>query len=275
VIFSHLPQHFPELSAAGTLVLVHRDILVQQAAGAFAVANPLLRIGIEQAEQSAEPEDVDVVIASVQTLSRQQRLNKYKGFGGIIIVDEAHHMKVDNTYDTVLSFFGVGSDPSQLAPVSGGSGGSGGSAQSKTHNRRLLAGFTATPFRTDGAPLMGTFFEKCVSPLDLGWGVSNGYLVDIEVFRVLTAVAVDLKEEEGGGEGTALEGGGEGTALEAASSVAAATALSSSAASAAAAAERSEEDGEESGGLSADEEWGASDRVSTFKRSRKRFGTTA
>jgi ATP-dependent helicase IRC3 len=253
VIFSQLPQQFPELSASGTLVLVHRDILVQQAAAAFATANPLLRIGVEQAEKSVEPKDADIVIASVQTLSRRERLLKYEGFGGIIIVDEAHHAKAGNTYDTVLSFFGLGSDPSLS-----------GNAQS---DRRLLAGFTATPFRTDGAALMGSFFEKCVSPLDLGWGVCNGYLVDIEVIRVLTAVTVDLEKEER----HEIELAAASVPAAAASVPAAAAAAPPSpplpppgTGTAAAAAEHGAEA----------EEWSTSERVATFKRAKRTFGTS-
>jgi superfamily II DNA or RNA helicase len=59
---------------------------------------------------------VDVVIASVQTLGRDQasstaRLARYKGWAGIVIVDEAHHLKVDGTYDTILKSLGVGGRP--------------------------------------------------------------------------------------------------------------------------------------------------------------------
>jgi superfamily II DNA or RNA helicase len=59
---------------------------------------------------------VDVVIASNQTLGRDEasstaRLARYKGWPGIVIVDEAHHMKVPSTYDTILKSLGVGGRP--------------------------------------------------------------------------------------------------------------------------------------------------------------------
>ena len=107
VLFSHLPQRFPELASAGTLVLVHRDVLVRQTVAAFEATDSNLRIGVEQGEHTADPhrECLDVVIASVQTLSRQSRLQKFQDWGGIIVVDEAHHMRAGNSYDEVMSFF--------------------------------------------------------------------------------------------------------------------------------------------------------------------------
>jgi hypothetical protein len=49
---------------------------------------------------------MDVVIASVHTLvnyEKSPRLQQYEGWAGIVIVDEADHMRVGGIYDRVLT----------------------------------------------------------------------------------------------------------------------------------------------------------------------------
>eukprot|EP00752_Nemacystus_decipiens_P011421 g10142.t1 len=175
VVFTHLPQAFPELCRRGTLVLVHRDELVQQAVASFGKFLPHLSVGVERGPETAHA-GLDVVVASVQTLGRRgsgaARLRQYADYGGVIVVDEAHHVKAGGMYDDVLNGLGVGS-----------------SCRGNTRNGRLLAGFTATPRRADGLSLR-PFFDHSIGGLDLQWGIANGYLVDIHAYAVRTATDI-------------------------------------------------------------------------------------
>lgn len=165
---------------------------------------------------------VDVVVASVQTLGRggphtRARRLRYKAWGGIVVVDEAHHLRVDSTYDTVLKTFGLGGrrpehqlPPSRTSrvrklqlrarawgseelsdPVQPADG------DSPAPLRRLLLGFTATPFRMDRACL-GDFLDVALQERNLVWGIQHGWLVDIVVYRVRSEVNLDsVSKQEG------------------------------------------------------------------------------
>ncbi|CAM9662872.1 unnamed protein product [Chrysoparadoxa australica] len=169
-VFTHLPQFFPDLGKQGTVILVHREELVRQTVQALKTWHPDLRVGVEKGQQKTRPDQIDVLVASFQTLGRKQsgekRLEKFKGFGGIVIVDEAHHLKRYGMYDRVLDGFGVGSK-----------------CRGATEGGALLAGFTATPNRNDGASL-GHFFDHFVSEHDLAFGIQEGYLVDIMAYII-------------------------------------------------------------------------------------------
>ncbi|CBN79982.1 conserved unknown protein [Ectocarpus siliculosus] len=114
VVFTHLPQiktrdeyangegrgrfrclrqqAFPELCRRGTLVLVHRDELVQQAVASFGKFLPHLSVGVEKGPETAHA-GLDVVVASVQTLGRRgsgaARLQNFADYAGVVVVDES------------------------------------------------------------------------------------------------------------------------------------------------------------------------------------------
>ena len=85
VIFSELMRRMP----GRRLCLVHRDELVRQTVRKLADAG--LKAGVIKANE----DDVthDVVVASIQTLSRERRLAAYvrHGKASLVVVDEAHH----------------------------------------------------------------------------------------------------------------------------------------------------------------------------------------
>ena len=249
VIFAHLPTVLPELLAKrGILVLVHRDELVLQAETAFVrVSDELglgLSVGVEQGARSAcgqlldgEALHFDVLIASVQTLGRRplamgldsdqracgedaapewasQRLLAVRRalgrtWGGVVVVDEAHHLKAANSYDRVLSLFGVGSGAFLPPPAC---------AMAELAPPTLLCGFTATPMRGDGAPLMlppqrdtatpqepgqvlksAQGFFDCVVGAEYGlqWGVRHGFLVDIVALCVHAQIRAGKVQPQG------------------------------------------------------------------------------
>ena len=73
------------------LILAHREELLQQASDKLKMVTGL-ETALEKAQSSALDSDKMVVVASVQTLSKQNRLMKYpRDYFGTIIIDEAHH----------------------------------------------------------------------------------------------------------------------------------------------------------------------------------------
>lgn len=197
VIFSHALKERREKGRG--LVLVHREELAEQTRDKLAMVAPELSTGIVKAERNEL--NADIVVASVQTASRDRRLEELIESGrrspfGTVIVDEAHHAPAP-TWTKVLR--GMGSW-SQFGP--------------------LTIGFTATPERDNGKTL--GVWEKVVSYMsireaiygDRKKGEEGGYLVPI-----LPAVVVETKMDMGkvrktGGDysdgdlGTALEDAG-------------------------------------------------------------------
>jgi hypothetical protein len=66
------------------------------------------------------------------------------------VVDEAHHVAPDSTYDAVLAQFGLGSQAAPGLKAAKGTGGRGEGLREGGGGggpRAFLVGFTATPFR--------------------------------------------------------------------------------------------------------------------------------
>lgn len=130
------------------LILSHRDELVRQPVRYYHCP-----VGIEKAQETSHGEEV--VSASVQTLARPGRLERFEpGSFDAVITDEAHHA-LASSYRKIVD---------HLQP-------------------RLHLGFTATPRRGDDRGL-SSVFEDIVFSRDLLWGIEHGYLVDIDCHRV-------------------------------------------------------------------------------------------
>ena len=169
VTFSHLAQRRAVLGR--TLALVHRDELAQQTRAKLAMIAPELRTGIVKAELNEV--DADVVIASVQTLHRDARLDSLLSGGPIetVIVDEAHHAPAP-TWTKILTRLGAFS---ALGP--------------------LTVGFTATPER-DGRTL--GVWERVVSYMSIREAIHGGFLVPIEGQTVRTSMDLGNVRKTGG-----------------------------------------------------------------------------
>lgn len=175
-----------------TLILAHRDELVNQAAAKIREVWPDVAVGIVKAERNDV--DAQVVVASVQTLSRGSRLDQLTGAGGVfpveafglVVVDEAHHAAA-KTYRAILDGLDAG-----------------------TPGGPLLLGVTATPDRGDGKGL-DDLFDEIVFSYDILWGIRAGYLSDIRGLRVqidaldLSAVKVSRGDYQAGDVGRALD----------------------------------------------------------------------
>lgn len=190
-----------ERLAVRTLILAHRDELIEQAAAKVREVWPTADVGIVKADRNEVRSQV--VVASVQTLARSKRLaelvapfslegltllGRAEPFG-LVVVDEAHHAAADS-YRRILDVLGAGADDGPL-----------------------LLGVTATPDRGDGKGLDDLFAEVTFA-YDLLWGIRSGYLCDLRGIRVrldrldMSSVKVTGGDYAAGSAGRALEDAG-------------------------------------------------------------------
>lgn len=162
VVFANLiSEMLDQLGGRRALVIAHREELIKQAADKIRAVRPDLRIGVVKAERD-DHQDVDVIVASIQTLAVERRRNAI-GDIGMVIVDECHHAAA-RTYMEVLRHFGAWDG----VPV---------------------AGFTATMTRTDGG--LAEVWQEVVFTLDILEMIEDGYLCDVRGKRI-TVPGLDL-----------------------------------------------------------------------------------
>jgi superfamily II DNA or RNA helicase len=118
-----------------------------------------LDIGVIKAERDEHAGDV--VVASVQTLQRETRLQRLAQTFGLVVVDECHHALPANSYGRILAHIGADQDDGPLT-----------------------VGYTATPFRPNNAPIITTpgkpaCFDEVVYTLPLMGLIAQGYLSPI------------------------------------------------------------------------------------------------
>lgn len=138
------------------LVLAHREEILLQTANTFrhVLRDRAPRIGWFAG--TAEDLDGDVVLASVQKLSRPDHLARLAPSSfDYVIVDEVHHGAAP-TYRRILDHL----DP------------------------RFLLGLTATPERADGADIVGLFDDHIAYRADLGVGVERERLVPFAYYGI-------------------------------------------------------------------------------------------
>jgi len=160
VVFAHLLRR--RLGRA--LILAHRDALLQQAAAKLCLVDPTVQIGMVQADANAV--DAPVVVASVQTLSRPQRLAQLRPGFATIVVDEAHHATAP-TYRRILQHCGV-----------------------FQADGPLTLGVTATPERRDTASLRAVW-QAIVYEHALLEMITAGYLANLRAVHVGLRVNFD------------------------------------------------------------------------------------
>ncbi|MBE2180635.1 MAG: DEAD/DEAH box helicase [Chthoniobacterales bacterium] len=100
ILFAALARHY---QPRRTLVLAHREELIQQAVDKIARATGL-QAEVEMAEHKASLE-APVVVASVQTLMRESRRQRWpRDHFGLVVVDECHHTLADSYLNTLRHF---------------------------------------------------------------------------------------------------------------------------------------------------------------------------
>lgn len=174
VVFAQLSTPKMMRPESKLLVLVHRDELVKQAVDKISKVHGDklefeggVSIGVEKAENRASLED-KVVVASVQSLSRETRLLRFpQDHFKIIVIDEAHHATAPS-YRKIIDYFGLGK---------------------KDQSDRLLLGVTATPSRSDGTDL-NEVFDEIVFRKTIGDMIEKGWLVRIRGFCVQTGIDI-------------------------------------------------------------------------------------
>jgi ATP-dependent helicase IRC3 len=175
-VFARLAQTLNHILPGQMMVLVHTDVLAQQAIKKIKLRNPSLNVQLEAGKHYADP-DADVIVASVQTLGRKgtERVNRFT-WSNItkLVVDEAHHGIADG-YQRVYKAGGY------LEPWS----------------KRLLLGVTATPTRGDGQGL-ASVYKKIVYTYTLRQGVDDNFLAEPVGIRVDTKTSLDGVSTSGG-----------------------------------------------------------------------------
>lgn len=162
------------------LIMAHRGELLEQAADKIAKATGL-GCAIEKAEETCLGSWFRIVVGSVQSLTRPQRLAKFKhDYFDTIIIDEAHHCLSDS-YQRVLGYF---------------------------PDAEVL-GVTATPDRGDMRNL-GQYFESLAYEYTLPQAIKNGYLVPIKAMTIplqldLSGVGIQSGDFKASDLGTALD----------------------------------------------------------------------
>jgi ATP-dependent helicase IRC3 len=154
-----------------SLILAHRDELIQQAVDKLHLVDPTLPLGVVQATR--DEHTAPTVVASVQTLSRRTRLTRLVPDFQTIVIDEAHHAPAP-TYQRILDYCRVW-----------------------RADGPLVVGVTATPERGDHHSLRQVF-DRIVYKKTLLEMMQAGYLVDLRALQVLLQVDFDaLRTQQG------------------------------------------------------------------------------
>ncbi len=143
-----------------TLIILHREELINQAMDSFEKAWPGASLGVVKANRNEW--DKDVVFASVQSLNEKRLQKVSKDRFGIVIADEAHHVPAAG-WTRAIDYFHPG----------------------------FTLGVTATPERLDGKGLAKIFGDEPVFVYELRQAIEDGYLVRINQYKVQTEVDLD------------------------------------------------------------------------------------
>jgi superfamily II DNA or RNA helicase/HKD family nuclease/2-polyprenyl-3-methyl-5-hydroxy-6-metoxy-1,4-benzoquinol methylase len=145
------------------LFVAHREEILTQAAETFLRIRKGLRVGFYTGK--ARDAEVDVLCASVQTLSRASHLEKFSPqHFDYVVVDEFHHASA-TTYRRLLSHF---------APS-------------------FLLGLTATPDRTDQSDILSLCDDNLVFTCGLFEGIKQDLLAPFHYYGILDE-EVDYRE---------------------------------------------------------------------------------
>jgi len=167
VLIATLPQLLKLRPNDVTLVIAHRDELIQQTVEKMRDANPDALIGVEKASSRAS-EECSIVVATVQTLANKRLKEFIARFGrriALFVIDEAHHAAAP-TYRAIVD------------------------AINEARPDAMVLGFTATPNRGDGVRLVDIFHD-IVYTVDSRTAIDAGYLVPVRSFAVATKTDLD------------------------------------------------------------------------------------
>lgn len=164
-LFAELIRERRKRGLQRSLVLAHREELLEQAAARIELQNPGLRVYIEAADRKA-PDFASCVVAGVATVGRANSERLSFLLPQTVICDEAHHAPADS-YMNVFRRMGCFEEGAQLL------------------------GVTATPHRLDNKPLHGherAIFEEVLYTYTLKSAIADGWLCDLRGYRVATGI---------------------------------------------------------------------------------------
>lgn len=155
-----------------TLILAHREELIQQAFEKFKLYWPEADIGICKAER--DETNHQIVIGSVQSCSKSKRLASLKDSAfEVLLIDEAHHATAES-YQKIIKELGFHTDQT-----------------------KFLLGVTATPNRSDKDSL-GETFEKITYSRSIATMIKAGYLSPAIGRKILTNFSLqNIKMQNG------------------------------------------------------------------------------
>jgi superfamily II DNA or RNA helicase len=179
IVFSKLTEDCVR-NGERVLILAHRGELLDQAADKLSKSTGL-RCAVEKAEETCLGSWYRVIVGSIQSLMRENRLKQFKSnYFDTIIVDETHHILSDS-YLKVMDHFS---------------------------NAKVL-GVTATADRSDMRNL-GQFFDSLAYEYTLPKAIKEGFLSPIKAQTIplkldLTGVGMQSGDFKAGDLGTALD----------------------------------------------------------------------
>jgi superfamily II DNA or RNA helicase/SAM-dependent methyltransferase/SOS-response transcriptional repressor LexA len=151
------------MGARRVLFVAHREEILSQAAQTFLRIRPKSRVGRYQG--GSHDAEVDVLCASVQTLSRAAHLERFSPqHFDYVVIDEFHHAHAP-TYRKLLGHF---------APA-------------------FLLGLTATPDRTDQSDILSLCDDNAVFTCNLFAGIEASLLAPFHYYGI-DDVSVDYRE---------------------------------------------------------------------------------
>ncbi|MEE8169540.1 MAG: DEAD/DEAH box helicase [Phycisphaerae bacterium] len=158
IIIADLAVHSP----GRALIVAHRYELLDQARDKLIAAGvPCDDIGVVRAERHEA--NRPYIVASVQTLSRRSRLERFgRDDFGTDFIDECHHSAAA-TYQRVIAYF----------------------------QPELLLGLTATAFRSDGKGLAEIFGKHAVYAYGIREAIADHWLVMPRQWAIHTRTALD------------------------------------------------------------------------------------
>jgi superfamily II DNA or RNA helicase len=151
------------------LVLAHRDELLEQAAAKIRTTHPEMGMAVGFVAAERNDTRAPVVVGSVQTLARENRLAQLPQEFRTVVVDEAHRAAA-RSYRKILE---------HLSPCP------------------LILGVTATPSRADGKQL-GDVWQEIVYQRGIVEMIREGYLCDVRGVRLELEVELEKVRQSGG-----------------------------------------------------------------------------
>jgi superfamily II DNA or RNA helicase len=171
-IVSRIPDLLKQQRGEQGMFIVNRDDLVMQAARTFTRNNPNLRVGIEKAEEHADPNS-DIVICSLQTIGKVDGVSpRFARFDEErvrwVVVDECHAV-LSLQYLHALRHLRLNK------------------AEPNIDHGKLLVGITATPDRSDGVGLEAVF-DKITYEISIRELMEDGPVIDGRMYSYLAPV---------------------------------------------------------------------------------------